>query len=87
MDDDKDIKEQLQELKTAQELLEKRVSELTEIVEIQASELEFTKRALSENVDALKKVRKIAKGAANDIDFHHHPILHFLGLFSDDEDD
>ena len=87
MDDDKDVKEQLQELKAAQELLEKRVSVLTEIIEMQAAELEFTKRALSENIAAVKKARKIAKSAVSEIDFHHHPISYFLGLFSDDKDD
>jgi hypothetical protein len=87
MDDDKDIREQLQELKAAQELLEKRVSVLTEIIEMQAVELEFTKRALSENIIAVKKARKIAKSAAREIDFHHHPIFYFLSLFSNDKDD
>ena len=48
MDDDKDIKEQLQELKAAQGLLEKRVSILIEIIDMQAAELELTKKALSE---------------------------------------
>ena len=87
MDDDKDIKEQLQELKAAQGLLEKRVSILIEIIDMQAAELELTKKALSENITAVKKIRKIAKSAVSEIDFHHHPISYFLGLFSDDKDD
>ena len=88
MDDDKDVKEQLQELKAAQELLEKRVSVLTEIIEMQAAELEFTKRALSENIAAVKKARKIAKEAANNIDYHHYPVFYFFkSLFFNDKDD
>ena len=87
MDDDKDIKEQLQELKAAQELLEKRVSVLTEIIEMQATELEHTKRALSENIIAVKKAHKIAKSTANDVDFHHHPISYFLSFLFGDKDD
>ena len=87
MDDDKDIKEQLQELKAAQGLPEKRVSVLIEIIDMQAAELELTKKALSENITAVKKIHKIAKSAANDINFHHHPILYFLSMFSDDKDE